>query len=193
MKIATIVIHNRPTENQKNELIQNPNGELIVDFIDELNNKSTQVNYAQLFRNGGVDVQTATYGVATFNAGEYYLDKDLTTVLIEKIDNVFKIKTTEVQNVSNENQETFDDFNIRLIVTINNGNLINPLTNKEFNINVNGDIPAEIKTELQTVNLELVGDKWNDFTINGKAKVEFQEVETSTVFVGNKVEGFLTN
>lgn len=50
----------------------------------------------------------------------------------------------------------------------------------------------EIKDELATVNLELVGDKWKDFTINGKCLVEFQKENESTVFVGNNTNGFET-
>lgn len=187
MTIAELTILENITNTELLNMLSSGNEPLNITFKD-IQGKQTTLDITPLFRNQD---PWSDILKKTFDFANYQLNKDDIMFLIFKEDNNFTLKSNKI--ISPDTTEEVLNHQVLLKVSVNTGEIVGKIIDtKEYLIDIANPIPQEVKDKLQSLGLELIGDNWNTFTINGKAKIEFQRVADSTVFAGNKVEGFIT-
>ena len=188
MKIAELTILKNISTADLEAILNDPNREILVGFSDS-SDKTVELDVAPLFRTQDPWSETLR---KTFDFADYHLNKDDIMFIVLPNGNQFELKASRLID-ENDNTEAVNTHEVVLLVTTNTGNIRGKvLDQKEFVIDIAEDIPQTVKDEFSTVGLTLTGEKWNLFTIEGKAQIQFKKISEDTVLVGNNENGFLT-
>jgi len=186
MNIATIIINKYLTSEEQLNIVSN-GGDLTITIMDSQTGEQVDLNIADKLAIG-----EGLYFVQTFKDVDYQLNKNNTTVKIINDNDNFKLKASKLIDIEGNNEELLSHI-INLKISVNNGDINNPITSIVENVDIYSTISQEQVDKFNNLGLTLLGEFWKDFSVTGKSKIEFLKMNDSTIFIGNNDNGFITN
>lgn len=189
MKIADLMILKNISSSDLQKILQDPEGKIIVGFSD-IHGKQIELDIAPLFRDKDHMSEVLKQ---TFDFADYYLHRQDIMFMITAEGNEFSLNASRLTGINNSSEEVLS-HSVRVHVTTSTGNPTGELTQtRDFIINIANEIQMEVKDSLMELGVTITGDTWSGFKLQGKALIEFTKFYDNTVFVGNRIEGFIIN
>ena len=200
MRLATLSIETEITKEAFATLVGTPTAKLFIDFHSREDGKVSSFDILPIARNAFADPssQDAVLFSAMnliLNLADFELNNtDVKFKIDDSIANRFKLSAKTLVNYLGLPTSTINvpAHTVELVVATRDANINTPIDVLTKVIDISSNIVQGDKDEFTAKGLTLTGTTWADFTVVGNSKIEFRKVEPTTVFVGNKENGFVT-